>query len=640
MTLSGIEIKYLINEISKRTVGYYVSNIYGITKDGLLFKLHHPEKQDILLMFSTFGLWISSVKINQIEQNRLLKRFRNDLLRLKLNKIEQLGDERVAYLTFLGFDKEFVLVGEFFGDGNILLCNKEMKILALLHSIDVRHRKLRVGLQYTPPPQKGHNIFDITKKDIEEIKTSTIPAANWVGRTLGLPKRFVEEIFHVSNIDSKTKGRELDSGDIQKIYESLIGLVNKIVNGQHTPIIIHNEKSSDISPLKLGDVENYSEVSSFMEGLDTVFTENIVSAGKSVQASSISKKINEFKTKLDEQTKAINQVKENSKAITDVAKSMSDMVSRGITSIEDIKAQKILEKNNAQLIKEKGIFALKILDEKIKINTKSSLPAIASILFDESKKQSAATNSIQKLVKKTEKEITKLSSQAKVAEESVTFSEVRKKNWFERYRWFYTSDGLLAIGGRDTSSNSAIIRKHLEKNDKVFHAEVFGSPFFILKDSNEIPYDSLNEVAHATVCFSRAWREAMYGVSAYWINPDQVKKSAPSGQYLPKGSFTIDGKRNFVKIPSLKLAVGLLKKDENFLLTCGPLTPIKKSCVCYSLIEPGGLEMTDTAKKIRNEFLKMKEDVIKLISIDEFTRILPAGKSHVVESGLGGSSVE
>ena len=92
MTLSGIEIKYLINEISKRIVGYYVSNIYGITKDGLLFKLHHPEKQDMLLMFSTFGLWISSVKIDQIEPNKLLKRFRNDLLRLKLNKIEQLGD--------------------------------------------------------------------------------------------------------------------------------------------------------------------------------------------------------------------------------------------------------------------------------------------------------------------------------------------------------------------------------------------------------------------------------------------------------------------------------------------------------------------------------------------------------------------
>ena len=47
----------------------------------------------------------------------------------------------------------------------------------------------------------------------------------------------------------------------------------------------------------------------------------------------------------------------------------------------------------------------------------------------------------------------------------------------------------------------------------------------------------MNEIAHATVCFSRAWREGMYGVSAFWVHPDQVKKSAPSGEFLPKGSF-------------------------------------------------------------------------------------------------------
>ena len=41
----------------------------------------------------------------------------------------------------------------------------------------------------------------------------------------------------------------------------------------------------------------------------------------------------------------------------------------------------------------------------------------------------------------------------------------------ERYRWFYTVDGLLAIGGRDSSSNMAMIRKHVEKDDFVFHAD-------------------------------------------------------------------------------------------------------------------------------------------------------------------------
>ena len=44
MTLAGIELRYLVDTISKQVEGYYVSNIYGITKDSILFKLHHTEK--------------------------------------------------------------------------------------------------------------------------------------------------------------------------------------------------------------------------------------------------------------------------------------------------------------------------------------------------------------------------------------------------------------------------------------------------------------------------------------------------------------------------------------------------------------------------------------------------------------------
>ena len=157
MSLSGIELRYLKNEISNKTRDYYVSNIYGITKNSLLFKLHHPEKPDVMLMLSTSGMWLSSVKIEQIENNRIQKRLRSDLLRLKLNKIEQIGSERVVYLKFSGFDKEFILVGEFFADGNIILCNNELKILALLHSIDVRHRKLRgIDLYTTSTKRTKH----------------------------------------------------------------------------------------------------------------------------------------------------------------------------------------------------------------------------------------------------------------------------------------------------------------------------------------------------------------------------------------------------------------------------------------------------------------------------------------------------
>jgi len=217
-------------------------------------------------------------------------------------------------------------------------------------------------------------------------------------------------------------------------------------------------------------------------------------------------KIQDLEVRLEEQSKATKLVKEKSLKISTVAKSLSEMTSQGIMSIDDPSAVTILTKLNSQLTKEKGISLLKIDDEKIKIDLKDSLHSTASTLFNEAKKQSSAITSIEKQISKTEKEIEKLKNQSQKVKDSVTFSEVRKKNWYERYRWFYTSDGFLAIGGRDSSSNSAIIRKHVEKNDKVFHAEIFGSPFFILKNSDNATTATINEIAHATVCFSRAWR--------------------------------------------------------------------------------------------------------------------------------------
>ncbi len=70
---------------------------------------------------------------------------------------------------------------------------------------------------------------------------------------------------------------------------------------------------------------------------------------------------------------------------------------------------------------------------------------------------------------------------------------------------------------------------------------------------------------------------------------------------------------------------------------CGPLAPIKMRCSIYVVIEPSGVDMTELAKKIRLEFLKYAEnqDIIKAINIDDFIRALPAGDSHIVESGTG-----
>lgn len=638
MTLAGIELRYLVDQISEAAQDYYVSNIYGVTKDSLLFKLHHTEKPDIFMMISTFGVWLTSVKIEQMEPNRLLKRLRNDLLRLKLKKVEQIASERIAYFTFAGFDKEFVIVGEFFADGNILLCNNEMKILALQHSIDVRHRKLGLGLVYTPPPLNGLDVIKITESDFEKLKMTDLAAAKWLGRTLGLPKKYVEGIFEISNIDSKCLGNNLTHAQIKKLYDTTKNIVTDIVTGKHEPIIIRNEKT-EIIPIRLGKLdENCTVANSFIEGLDTVFTENLVEVGKSIQTGGSDKKIKELESQLAEQEKAIDTVKEKSTHITNVAKSLFEMISKNITLIEDSRVQEILSIHNSKLIKEKGITLILVDDEKIKIDSQSPLQSIASVLFNEAKRKSGAIKSIEQIKINTQKKLSKLQNKAETEKDLVSFTEIRKKNWYERYRWFFTSDGILAIGGRDAPSNSAVVRKHLEKNDKIFHGDIFGSPFFILKNAENPSTASLNEVAHATVCFSRAWREGMYGVSAYWVNPEQVKKSAPSGQFLPKGSFTIEGQRNFVQISTLKLAVGIMPQGDDYVITCGPHETIKRNSICYAIIEPHGSEMVDAAKKIRLEFLKLKEEITKKINIDDFVRALPAGASQITESGLGDAS--
>ena len=635
MGLAGIELRYLVDNISEQVQGYYISNIYGITKDSILFKLHHTEKSDLFMMISTSGVWLTAVKIDQVEPNRLLKRLRNDLLRLKLKKIEQIGAERIAYFTFEGFGKEFILVGEFFGDGNILLCNNEMKILALQHSIEVRHRKLSVGLEYVQPPNKGLDIFNITESDFDELKTTDLVSAKWFGRTLGLPKKYVEGVFDIVNIDPKKIGNLLTNDEIKKIFETTKKIVNDVVSGNHEAIIIKNEKS-EILPLKLGKIEGeIISANSFIEGLDTVFTENIVAKGKSIQSSGSDKKIKELQTQISEQQKAIETVKERSKNITNVANSLFEMVSKGIFSIEDKSAQEILVIHNAKLTSEKGISLIVVEDEKIKINTKSPLQSIASVLFNEAKKQSGAIKSIEDIKSKTEKKLEKLQNKTELERDIMLVTEIRKKNWYERYRWFYTSDGYLVIGGRDAASNSAVVRKHLVKNDKIFHADIFGSPFFIIKNAENAPDTSMNEVAHATVCFSRAWREGLYGVSAYWVNPEQVKKSAPSGEFLPKGSFTIEGQRNFINSGNLKLAVGIIPQDDGHALTCGPSETIKKNSICYAIIEPHGAEMVETAKKIRIEFSKIHEEITKKINIDDFVRVMPSGKSQIKEVGMG-----
>ena len=82
-----------------------------------------------------------------------------------------------------------------------------------------------------------------------------------------------------------------------------------------------------------------------------------------------------------------------------------------------------------------------------------------------------------------------------------------KKQDYEKYRWFFTSNKHLVIGGKSAEQNEEVIKKYKNKGKYVvMHTSSPGSPFSVILADNPSPKD-LEETAIFTACFSRAWRE-------------------------------------------------------------------------------------------------------------------------------------
>jgi len=63
---------------------------------------------------------------------------------------------------------------------------------------------------------------------------------------------------------------------------------------------------------------------------------------------------------------------------------------------------------------------------------------------------------------------------------------------------------------------------------------------FVAIQGLPVPPKTLNEAGTMAICHSAAW-DAKVITSAWWVNNDQVSKTAPSGEYLTTGSFMIRG---------------------------------------------------------------------------------------------------
>ena len=643
MELSGIELYYLVNKISpKVSSGYYVSNISSITKNSILLKLHHPAESNIMLMVSTKGIWFTNKKYRQVEENQFVKVLSREIERAKISSVSQPGSERIFFLYFVNrANKVRKLIVEIFGKGNIILCDESMEILWILNPIEVRHRTLRTGSEYVLPPKRGEDVLQISLESMKQnasLQSNNTEVVRWLGNCTSLPRKYLEEILLQSAINTNY-ANVLSDNDIEIIYEKTKEITNKIINEKnHEPSVILDKLglAVDTSPIPMSKEANVKKVETYMDGIDQVLSNEILTIGRDLKTEEANRKILELEHDLEEQNKAKMQVISKSKSLRNLAHELMKLSSIGIQDMNDDKVNSLLQSNDSKIVHENGLTYLDLFNERVKLE--SSIPTFSSLLFSRAKELERGAINIDKASEELKSRTERIQNQTQKIREKIQFNMLESKHWYERYRWFVTTDGHLVIGGRDASSNSAVIRKHMTENDIVFHAEIHGSPFFLVKNArNRENGNFVDETAQATVSFSRAWKDGLSSGDAYWVFPNQVKKGAPTGQYLPKGSFVIEGKRNFCKGVELKLSIGLIQiENKRYTIVCGPSNAIRRRSLVFASLLPGGSDPMNLAKKVKSEFVRVISefdsdlaDYLKKIVLDEFIRMLPSGQSKI-----------
>lgn len=201
----------------------------------------------------------------------------------------------------------------------------------------------------------------------------------------------------------------------------------------------------------------------------------------------------------------------------------------------------------------------------IDINLSMTPWANANNYFDHRKaaieKEQKTKISATKALKSTEQKVMQ-DLKKNLNKEKVVLRPIRKMMWFEKFTWFVSSDGYLVIGGRDAQQNEILYKKYLRKGDVYVHADLHGASSIVIRNKLSsadapIPPSTLSQAGTLAVASSSAW-DSKAGMSAWWVNADQVSKSAPTGEFLPTGSFMVRGKKNFLPPAQLVLGFGVL----------------------------------------------------------------------------------
>ncbi|THC99691.1 hypothetical protein EYZ11_000852 [Aspergillus tanneri] len=187
---SSLDVKYhqvISQELASELVNLRVSNIYDLSSRIFLFKLAKPDHRKQFIVDSGFRCHVTQYsRPTATAPSPFVTRLRKFLKSRRITSIEQIGTDRVIDISFS--DGMYHMFLEFFAGGNIIVTDREHKMLAVFRQVSAAEgEEARVGLQYALTNKQNYNgVPEIT---LDRIKETVEKAKALFAREDGTPKK-------------------------------------------------------------------------------------------------------------------------------------------------------------------------------------------------------------------------------------------------------------------------------------------------------------------------------------------------------------------------------------------------------------------------------------------------------------------
>ncbi len=634
-SMSSVDIAAIVTELQE-LLGARIVKAYQPGKEEIRLKLHQKEKGGIDLIIEA-GRRIHITKYKR-PSPRMPSNFsmflRKHLGGGRISQIRQLDFDRIVEITIERWDKKLSLIAELLPRGNVVVIDETGKIMLPLKRKSFASRKIKVGENYKRPPSRA-NPLKMSEDDLMTLCKSSLDKdiLRVLASELGLGGLYAEEVCEKAGIDNKKKANELTESEIKAIHATILRIFEPIITNDKSKlkahIVVEKGGKVDVLPFELSIYETKEKefFPSFNDAADDFFTTQIAEEIEEKAIGKREKEIERYDRILNEQAQALRKFKIKEEECIE----KGELIYARYTEIEDI-LREMGEKRKVVTL------TLPNTELPLEIDTSVSLHKNANAYYEKAKAFRKKRAGVERAMEETQAKISRgKEKEVRVEEELMPKrKEVRreKEEWYERFRWFWTSDGFLVAGGKDATSNEILAKKHMEPTDLFFHTQAEGAPVVIAKTGGkEVSEEGLREIAQFATSYSNLWKYGFYEGECYCVTGKQVSKTPPSGEYIKKGSFVVRGKRKYFKAP-LGLCIGI-EKDKKRLVACPSSESQRSRLDNFVELVPGdGLEKNELSKEIVKFFIdsakdENKEEIKRIATQDKILSLLPPGKSSV-----------